>query len=77
MFVVNETTRQRILKTKRKEFHAYILGYVTQCTSTDDFRGPVRYNPFISGDFTWGWVKVNRAKTVICDNEGVKAKCLN
>lgn len=52
-FEINQKIRNRILKTRRKEVHAYVVG---ECVSGDfklvnekDWRR-IRYNPYDSGD---------------------------
>lgn len=82
-FNVNEKTRQRIIKNKRKEFHAYIEGmYADSGMGTtakrNDLPARITYNPYTS---TWFTCKnltsrpfsVKEAGFVICNEDGVKA----
>ncbi len=53
-FVVHEAGRQRVIKTGRKNVHAYVLGYVTQPRQSKYDLGPARagmYKPYESGRF--------------------------
>lgn len=55
-FVVNERGRQRVLRTKQKEFHAYIEGfYKTSGMGTtadrNDLPVTISYNPFTDSSF--------------------------
>lgn len=86
-FVVNEKTRNRVLKNKRKEFHAYIEGiYATSGMGTtakkNDLPAQIKYNPFLHESFicdnlTEKPFKVTNAKFVICNEEGVKGTYIN
>ncbi len=52
-FVVNEAGRQRVIRTGRKNVHAYVLGYIADKPSRYDL-GPARagmYKPYESGRF--------------------------
>lgn len=48
-FKVNEAGRQRVLVEKRKNVHAFIVGYVAE--SCGDLPARVSYNPYKAGTF--------------------------
>ena len=51
---VSEAGRQRVLKEKRKNVHAYLIGYITCPTVIDDmakFSGKLKYNPYKYSSF--------------------------
>lgn len=55
-FVVRESGRQRVLSSKRKNVHAFVVGYPTLLVTDKDMRGlgkPLqgRYNPYEEGHF--------------------------
>lgn len=82
-FHVNENGRQRVIKNKRKEFHAYILGMYTgswmgTTAKRNDLPAIIKYNPYKHSGFTCVNLTVNDfvvkgARVVICNEEGVKA----
>lgn len=82
-FHVNEATRQRILRTKRKEFHAYIQGYYTTSgmgttAARNDLPVNIVYNPYKYKRFTCNNLTINEwevkdAMFAICNAEGVRA----
>jgi len=47
-FLVLESGRQRVLREKRKNVHAFVCGFLTQGL---DIGGVVRYNPYINPFF--------------------------
>ena len=62
-FIVSEAGRQRVLKEKRKNVHAYVQGTVIDARETDNVPcwpdklihhvwHEIYYNPYNSGDFT-------------------------
>lgn len=55
MFSVNEKLRQQVIKTRRKEVHAYIIGNVTDsyCTLTDLTGSRVTYDPYRYSSFVY------------------------
>lgn len=63
-FKVSEAGRQRVLREKRKNVHAFVEGYVS--TSSFDCKSPVviKYNPYRAGSFTSGSFNVKGAGTV-------------
>ncbi len=86
-FKVNEKTRQRVLRNKRKEFHAYIEGMYTESgmgrtASRNDLPAVITYNPYTHIGFTCKNLTtkpflVTGARFVICNHEGVKAAYLD
>ena len=49
-FVVSEAGRQRVIKDKKKNVHAFIVGYPTLVNAPSNMV-QVRYNPYESGNF--------------------------
>jgi len=71
-FVVREAGRQRVLKEKRKNVHAWIEGDLDEFTMEISYRSVAKYNPYkysswVSGeghdltnvDFNWSFASVN------------------
>ena len=52
-FKVNEKARQRVLKERRKNVHAFVVGSVGRLDNVDELDYPVKivYNPYKSGSF--------------------------
>ena len=53
-FVVNESGRQRVIKEKRKNVHAFVVGFLFSGElggRTTDGGTPVSYNPYKMGTF--------------------------
>lgn len=55
-FVVNESGRQRVLKSRRKNVHAFVVGYPALITTDAELRRfgnqlPGKYNPYEAGHF--------------------------
>jgi len=52
-FIVNESGRQRVIKEKRKNVHAFVVGYLFGgCLGHESSGGvPVAYNPYKMGAF--------------------------
>lgn len=71
-FKVNESGRQRVLKEKKKNVHAFIVGTLEEINCTDDdliISNPhtkIRYNPYVSNSFMLGVnsFKINNAAKV-------------
>lgn len=86
-FVVHEKGRQRVVKTKQKEFHAYIQGrYETSGAGTtaknNDLPAHIKYDPFLYDTFICDNLTVNKipvksAGFVICNELGVRAININ
>lgn len=85
-FHVSEATRQRILRNKKKEFHAYIEGYCTgsvmgTTAKRNDLPAKIQYNPFKDTFFSCKNLTpkpfhVKGASGVICNGEGVRGAYL-
>lgn len=85
-FVVNQKGRERVVRTKKKEFHAYIEGkYTTSGMGTtaekNDLGAIIKYDPFKYKQFTCTNLTirefpVTQAWFAICDKDGVKASYL-
>lgn len=81
-FRVREAGRLRVLREKRKNVHAFVIGDVVDdlgCFGTDkDGRLPakVNYNPYRSAHFTWDGHPVKTARAVILNEQGVWAAYL-
>lgn len=85
-FIVNQKGRERVVRTKRKEFHAYIEGmYTTSGMGTsakdNDLPAIIKYDPFKYKEFTCTNLTINEfpvagAMFSICDENGVKAAYL-
>lgn len=83
VFHVNEKTRQRVIKNKRKEFHAYIEGFYTTSgmgttAAKNDLCVEIKYNPYKYKQFTCTNLtrqpfEIKSALFVIANKEGVKA----
>jgi len=85
-FLVNQKGRERVVRNKKKEVHAFIKGkYSTSgmgtTASENDLRAVIRYNPyyntsFICENLTVKPFEVKGASFCICDEKGVKAAYL-
>ena len=85
-FVVHEKGRQRVLKEKRKNVHAFVKGRLVDhlgafgidADSPEDLPVKVTYNPYVSGHFMapqpWGAVK--GARGVLLNERGISAAYL-
>lgn len=83
IFIVNEKTRKRVVKNKKKEFHAYIEGYIRDSicgtdTKRNDLPAIIKYNPYINNGFICSNLTTNpfivkKARFVICNEVGVRA----
>lgn len=82
-FVVQEGGRQRVLKEKKKNVHAFVVGKLVGadgCFGTDKdcqtkFGLPVQYNPYKAAYFTFKDTdnKVNGAAGVLLNETGIQA----
>jgi hypothetical protein len=81
-FIVGEKQRQRVIREKQKNVHAFIKGYYTTTgmgTSADrnDLPIEISYNPYKSGNFiiknNTPIKKLNGARFCILDENSVKA----
>jgi hypothetical protein len=50
-FKVREGGRQRVIKTKSKNVHAFVCGVVTESVCADESFEDVSYNPYRAGSF--------------------------
>lgn len=69
-FKVNELGRQRVIKEKRKNVHAYsVCDKYTFASNKDadlvDRLSVVTYNPYVAGYFTCDGQKIENANTVL------------
>lgn len=81
-FTVNEAGRQRVLKEKRKNVHAFIVGHVTEHPEPV-YGAKVKYNPYKGPTFRAaamsiisddeGWFEVKGATAVKISAAGVRA----
>lgn len=74
-FKVSEAGRQRVIKEKRKNVHAYILGELEAEISylSDKPFHPVRYNPYETNKFQCQGESIDRAEEVILHGKRVFA----
>lgn len=77
VFLVNEKVRQRVVKNKRKEVHAYVQGYI--CDRPDYFTVDVdcyevTYNPYKCQHFVTGGKAAFSADTVGLIKQGNSMK---
>lgn len=86
-FVVSQKGRERVVRTGRKEFHAYIEGlYTTSGMGTsaerNDLPAHIKYDPFKYKEFTCTNLTIDDftvkgARFSICDENGVNAAYTN
>ena len=75
-FKVSEAGRQRVIKNKRKNVHAFIIGEITnrfESLELDPFLS-VRYNPYEMDKFRCQNKDISAAKTVIINGRHVYAQ---
>ena len=75
-FKVSEAGRQRVIKNKRKNVHAFIIGEITngfKSLDLDPFLC-VRYNPYEMDKFQCQGKDISSAKTVIINGRHVYAQ---
>jgi hypothetical protein len=75
-FKVSEAGRQRVIKNKRKNVHAFIVGEITdgfKSLDLDPFL-TVRYNPYEMDKFQCQGENISSAKTVIINGRHVYAQ---
>lgn len=63
-FKVSEAGRQRVLREKRKNVHAFVEGTVSPSPLECNDPVTIRYNPYRVGSFTAGVFNVKEAGTV-------------
>jgi len=67
-FVVRESGRNKVLKEKKKNVHAFVVGEVIESVhcNTNKMDGVVKYNPFKAGHFvTEEGDKIDTAEVVV------------
>ena len=70
-FKVSEAGRQRVLREKKKNVHAFVEGTLSPSPLKCDNPLTIRYNPYKSGSFTSGDFNVKQAGAVrLSKNEG-------
>lgn len=77
-FVVSEAGRQRVLREKRKNVHAFVYGFVAESTmgqdkNDRDLPAHVTYNPYTGPSFTWEGRPVKHARAVLLNEHGISA----
>lgn len=75
-FQVSEAGRQRVIKNKRKNVHAFIIGEITDGFKSLDLDPffTVRYNPYTMSKFQCQGNDVSAAKTVMIQGRHVCAQ---
>ena len=79
-FKINEKTRQRVIRDKQKEFHAYIEGYIIDKVDTHYSAYQIIYNPYTSDSFVYlkdPAISVRTAKYVLLNTTGVHGFIIN
>lgn len=70
-FVVRENGRQKVLREKQKNVHAFVVG-IWEKNPCKKLKTRVRYNPYIRGEFfTEDGTAVNKADLVTLTPEGI------
>lgn len=69
-FQVSEAGRQRVIKDKRKNVHAYIIGQVSMNAALDKGMR-VSYNPYVAGEFNVGGIPIRQASEAHLTTRGV------
>jgi len=68
-FVVRESGRQKVLKEKKKNVHAFVVGDIIESVYPDNTKkgnGYVKYNPFKAGHFiTEEGKRIDSAEVVV------------
>ena len=70
-FIVREGGRQRVLKEKRKNVHAFVEGYPVNLTISKDNCQKVWYNPYKTNSFMLGNEPIKTAPFVWLENREV------
>jgi hypothetical protein len=71
-FKVNEKSRQRVVREKSKNVHAYVVGKIIP--SIENFAclsGKVTYNPYINETFVYGALPMRTYVYCLLDKDGV------
>lgn len=70
-FIVYEAGRQRVLREKRKNVHAYIEGFIG-CEASKVYDGRARYNPYEGPSWTANGDPIGEAtRVLVCSRQGV------
>lgn len=74
-FEINESTRQRILRTRQKEVHAFVVGEPVEVQDMPEGVIQISYNPFRQGQFYRkdSGQPISRASVIYFTPEGVFA----
>jgi hypothetical protein len=72
-FKVSQAGRQRVIKEKRKNVHAYILGELVSSLQSNKWFQSVRYNPYEVNQFQCKNQDIFRAEEVILNGKKVFA----
>lgn len=77
-FVVREGGRQRVVREKRKNVHAFVVGTpVSSAFGIDrhgkDLPAKVRYNPYEGPHFKWDDHPLKGARAVLLNENGISA----
>lgn len=70
-FIVREGGRQRVLKRKKKNVHAFVKGRMNGWNRYTDDRQRVSYNPFKNDSFVCGDKAISKASDVVLTASGV------
>lgn len=69
-FKVSEAGRNRVLKEKRKNVHAFVIGYLHQnLTHYEGFVGDVYYNPYKSNKFHVNNLPIEKTDSIIISGD--------
>ena len=73
-FVVNQKGRRRVLATKKKSVHAFIVGYLTNYCPNLDYK-PIQYNPYRDKEFVYvdSLVPIHNSAFCVLSKNSVKA----
>ena len=69
-FKVSEAGRQRVLREKRKNVHAGVIGYICE-TTLDSSQVRILYDPYKAGDFLNEGAPIKVAKKVLFSTSGL------
>lgn len=72
-FKVSESGRQRVIKEKRKNVHAFIIGTLVSGIQSNNHFFSVRYNPYEKGQFQCANQDIFHAEEVILNGKNVFA----
>jgi hypothetical protein len=73
-FVVNQKGRLRVLATKKKSVHAFVVGYLTNYCPSLDYK-PIRYNPYKDLEFVYSnsLLPIHNSMFCVLSKNSVKA----